>query len=73
MRMFPSLQVVHDSLLSQVKKQLRTSGFSRSGAELAANEVLEQLRTSLLKWELPIPSFLLLRFLRPALKQVHDA
>ena len=73
MRVFPSLQVVEESLLSQVQRQCKAAGFPRSYRGTVAQSVLEQLSPLLASWAGSLPRFLLLRFLRPALRRVHNA
>jgi hypothetical protein len=73
MRVFPSLQDVEESISSQVKRQCKVAGFPRDSRETVALTVLTQMRPLLERWADSLPRFLLLRFLRPALRRVHAA
>ena len=73
MHVFPAVQVVLDSVLSQMKKQCRLAGFPHSYCEDVSRMVLDQLRPLLSTWASSLPAFLQLRVLRSALRHVHDA
>ena len=73
MRVFPSITYIQTSVRTQLRRLFKSVGFEKDAFQRIIDEICVTFHPSIISWAETLPSFLQLRLLRPALRQVHRA